>query len=150
MDVEIRVGTPSDIPDLLRLIQELADYEKAPNEVVVTEEILLEDGFGDNAIFEFFVAEHKSQILGIALYYTKYSTWKGRCLFLEDIIVTRSARQKGIGTLLMKAVIEQARVRKVKRLEWQVLNWNTPAIEFYKKINASIDDEWLNGRMVFT
>lgn len=145
----IRKGNIADVPSLLSLIKELAIYEKAPLEVTVTLEQLIEDGFGTNKIFDFFVAELNSQIVGIALYYTKYSTWKGRCIFLEDIIVSEVHRGKGIGKLLFDEVAKIAKEQKVERLEWQVLEWNTPAIEFYKKYNANLDPEWINGKLVY-
>lgn len=145
----VRSGEPGDVTDLLRLIQELATYEEAPDEVIVSEEQLLEDGFGANKIFDFFVAELEGAVVGIALYYTKYSTWKGRCLFLEDIVVALEHRRKGIGEQLLRQVINEAEKRKVKRLEWQVLDWNTPAIEFYKKHKTTFEPEWINCKIVF-
>ncbi len=149
MQTIIRKGTKEDIPGVLALIKELAEYEKAPNEVVITVEQLKEDGFGENPIYGLFVAELDEKIVGIALYYWKYSTWKGKCLFLEDIIVTESLRGQKIGAKLFEEVVKVAKQAKVKRLEWQVLNWNEPAINFYKKYNAHLDDEWLNGKLVF-
>lgn len=143
----IRKGTTGDIHELLRLIKELATYEKAPDEVIVTEEILLEDGFGPNKIFDFFVAEYQKKVIGIALYYTKYSTWKGKCIFLEDIIVTEEMRCKGIGLLLFNEVKKIAKKKNVPRLEWQVLEWNRPAINFYKKQNSYLDPEWVNCKL---
>lgn len=148
-EVNIRNGQPTDIPALLSLIKELALYEKAPNEVVVTEEILLNDGFGTDPIFKFFVAELNAQVVGIALYYIKYSTWKGRCVFLEDIVVKDSYRGMGIGNKLFNAVALEAKKLKVHRLEWQVLDWNEPAINFYKKWNANFDSEWINCKLTF-
>jgi len=145
----VRKGTKKDIPALLALITELAIYEKAPNEVVVTKEILLSDGFGKDKIFDFFVYETKNGILGIALYYTKYSTWKGKCIYLEDIVVSQQHRQKGVGSKLFDAVLEVAKNKKVKRMEWPVLDWNEPAIKFYKKYNAILDEEWINGKFEF-
>ncbi|MAZ36285.1 MAG: GNAT family N-acetyltransferase [Bacteroidetes bacterium] len=148
-NIQLRKGTPSDIPELLNLIKELAAYEKEPDAVIVTEEILLEDGFGENSIFDFIVAEKDEKVAGIALYYSKYSTWKGRCLYLEDIIVKESERMNGIGSLLLKELIAIADKAGVKRLEWQVLDWNEPAINFYKKHKAIIDGEWLNCKVEF-
>jgi len=148
-NIQLRKGTPSDIPELLNLIKELAAYEKEPDAVIVTEEILLEDGFGENSIFDFIVAEKVEKVDGIALYYSKYSTWKGRCLYLEDIIVKESERMNGIGSLLLKELIAIADKAGVKRLEWQVLDWNEPAINFYKKHKAIIDGEWLNCKVEF-
>ena len=100
-------------------------------------------------MYHFYVAEENGLITGIALYYFKYSTWKGKCIFLEDIIVTESQRGKGTGAKLFEQVIEAAKEMKVRRLEWQVLNWNEPAINFYKKYNANLDPEWINGKLVF-
>ena len=148
-NTHLRKGTPSDIPELLELIKELAAYEKEPEAVIVTEEILLEDGFGENSIFDFLVAEKDGKVAGIALYYTKYSTWKGRCLYLEDIIVKESERMNGIGSILLKELISISEKAGVKRLEWQVLDWNEPAINFYKKHKAIIDEEWLNCKVEF-
>lgn len=147
MDFSIRKGTKQDIPALLGLIKELALYEKAPGEVVVTEEQLEKDGFGEDAVFKFFVAEMQGKIVGISLYYIKYSTWKGRCIFLEDIIVNEAYRKFGIGKKLFDEVVKAAKVMKVKRLEWQVLEWNTPAIKFYEKLNSNFDKEWINCKL---
>ena len=146
-DIKIRVGVKRDLPDILKLIQELADYEKAPAEVEVTVAEMENWGFGTDKIFDFFVAEKNGIIVGLALYYYKYSTWKGKCLFLEDIIVTEKMRGTGIGKLLFDKIVEVAKEKKVRRLEWQVLEWNEPAIKFYKKYNATLDPEWLNGKL---
>lgn len=142
----VRKGTREDVPRVLELIKELATYEKAPNEVTITLYELLEDGFGTNPIYGLFVAELNNKVEGIALYYEKYSTWKGRCLFLEDIIVTEKLRGQGIGGKLFEAVIKVAKDRNAARMEWQVLDWNEPAINFYKKYDADLDGEWLNGK----
>ena len=147
MQIEIRQGTQSDLPDALALIQELATYEKAPHEVEVTITEMQNWGFGANKLFDFFVLEKNTKIIGIALYYYKYSTWKGKCLFLEDIIVTESERKNGYGKLLFYEVIKVAKLQNVRRMEWQVLDWNTPAIEFYKKYNSQFDAEWLNCKL---
>ena len=145
-DFTVRKGRKTDLPKVLELIKELALYEKAPNEVTLTLGELENDGFGKNPIYGLFVAESNSDIIGIAVYYEKYSTWKGRSLFLEDIIVTEESRGMGIGHQLFQAVIAVAKERNSARMEWQVLNWNEPAIRFYKKYNAELDDEWLNGK----
>ncbi|MFT4545680.1 MAG: GNAT superfamily N-acetyltransferase [Bacteroidia bacterium] len=142
----IRKGTVEDADSVLMLVRELAAYEKAPNEVTLTLEELKEDGFGRNSIYSLIVAELEGEIVGIALHYEKYSTWKGRSLFLEDIIVTESKRGLGIGHLLFQEVIEVAKEKDSARMEWQVLDWNEPAINFYKKYNAELDGEWLNGK----
>lgn len=149
MQTIIRKGIKEDAAGVLALIKELAEYEKAPNDVVITVEQLQDDGFGNNPIYGLFVAEQNNKIVGIALYYWKYSTWKGRCIFLEDIIVTEKLRGQKIGAQLFEEVIKVAKEAKVQRMEWQVLNWNAPAINFYKKYNANLDDEWLNGKLVF-
>ena len=147
MNIEIRKGTKKDIPFALNLVKELATYEKAPNEVEVTIEEMTEWGFGSDKQFDFFVATDNNVIVGLALYYYKYSTWKGKCLFLEDIIVTESQRGKGLGKLLFDKVVQVSKEQKVRRMEWQVLNWNTPAIEFYKKYDATLDGEWVNCKL---
>lgn len=145
--IHIRKGTESDIEQALSLIKELAIYEKAPDEVEVTPNEMRAWGFGSNKIFDFFVAEENDVIIGMALYYFKYSTWKGKCLFLEDIIVTETQRGKGIGKLLFDKIIEVSKSTNVRRMEWQVLDWNTPAINFYKKYAATLDGEWINGKL---
>lgn len=149
MSHQIRKGTPKDLPALLGLIKELATYEKAPQEVEVQLEQMREWGFGEEKIFDFFVLEKELKVIGIALYYYKYSTWKGRCLFLEDIIVTESERNKGYGKLLFDEVVKVAKQENVKRLEWQVLEWNEPAIHFYKKYDANFDGEWINCKLTY-
>ncbi|MFM1874441.1 MAG: hypothetical protein RL266_178 [Bacteroidota bacterium] len=145
--VNVRIGLREDVPAVLGLIQELAIYEKAPDEVTVSLDELMRDGFGPNPIYGLFVAEADHTIVGIALYYEKYSTWKGRCLYLEDIIVTEKMRGKGIGAQLFESVVAVAKERNSARMEWQVLEWNEPAIGFYRKYNATLDGEWLNGKL---
>ncbi|MBJ6117765.1 GNAT family N-acetyltransferase [Pontibacter sp. BT310] len=145
--IQIRKGTIEDLPQVLQLIQELAEYEKAPNEVTNTLEDMQRDGFGERPIFEFFVAEDQEAIVGIALYYTAYSTWKGRTIYLEDLVVTERLRRSGIGKKLFDVVAEEAKRLGAKRFRWQVLEWNEPAITFYKKIGADLDGEWMNCTM---
>jgi GNAT superfamily N-acetyltransferase len=147
MSINIRIGTQADIADALTLVKELATYEKAPNEVEVTTSEMTEWGFGEDKQFDFYVALLDDVIVGMALYYFKYSTWKGKCLFLEDIIVTESQRGKGLGKLLFDKVVQVAKNMKVRRMEWQVLDWNTPAIEFYKKYNSALNEEWVNCKL---
>ena len=147
MNIVIKKGIKSDLPEVLNLVKELAVYEKAPLEVTVTLEEMERDGFGADPVFGFFVAEAGGVIVGMALYYTKYSTWKGRCIFLEDIIVTEKYRKSGIGRKLFDAVVKVSKESNAKRMEWQVLEWNTPAIEFYKKVNSNFDKEWINCKL---
>jgi GNAT superfamily N-acetyltransferase len=149
MSAIIRIGVKSDLPRVLELIKELAVFENAPNEVEVSVDEMMNWGFGQDKIFDFFVLEKESVIEGIAVYYYKYSTWKGKCLFLEDIIVTESERKNGYGKLLFNEVVKVAKVKKVRRMEWQVLDWNTAAIEFYKKYQANLDGEWINCKLTF-
>lgn len=145
--ITIRKGRKEDVSVVFKLIKELALYEKAPEQVTLTLNELENDGFGEDPIYGLFVAESGNQIIGIALYYEKYSTWTGRCIFLEDIIVTESQRGKGIGHQLFEAVLGVAKERNSARMEWQVLDWNEPAINFYKKYDAALDGEWLNGKL---
>lgn len=148
MSIHIRPAVPADVPHIFRLICELAEYEKAPEEVVTTEAILLRDGFGEHPLFYCFVAEtNDGRIPGMALYYIKYSTWKGPCVFLEDIVVSQSERRSGIGKMLFDAIVKEAASRGALRMEWQVLDWNEPAIRFYEKYQPEILKEWLNYRM---
>ena len=147
--ITIRRAEKKDCKRLLELIQELADYEKAPHEVTVTLEHFEESGFGSNPVWWAFVAEDGNIVIGLALYYIRYSTWKGQCLFLEDFLVTEKARGKGIGKLLFDKVIEECKEKGFKRMVWQVLEWNEPAINFYKKYNATLDPEWMNGILDF-
>jgi GNAT superfamily N-acetyltransferase len=147
MEIKLREGKKEDIPAIFALINELALYEKAPEEVITTVEQMEEDGFGENAIYKFIVAELNSEIVGMALYYWKYSTWKGKGIYLDDIIVTEKHRRKGIGKLLMDEIIKIADREKANKLEWQVLDWNEPAISFYKKYNVEFDVEWVNCKL---
>ena len=144
MSVQIRRAVKQDCARLLELINELALYEKAPQEVTVTLEHFQESGFGKNPVWWAYVAQEDGIILGFALYYIRYSTWKGQRMYLEDILVTEKARGKGIGKLLMDQLIVEAKERKLNGIVWQVLEWNEPAINFYKKYNASFDTEWVN------
>jgi len=149
MNIVIRRAEKKDCKRLLELVNELAVYEKAPQEVTVTLAHFEESGFSENPVWWGFVAESNNIILGFALYYIRYSTWKGQCLYLEDFLVTENARGKGIGKLLFERVIEECKEKGFKRMVWQVLEWNEPAINFYKKYNARLDGEWINGILDF-
>ena len=145
---KLRRGVEADLPQVLGLIQELAVYEKAPEAVTNTLAAMERDGFGPAPIFSFFVLENDAaEIIGLALFYTAYSTWKGRMLYLEDLVVTEAARRGGFGRLLFDAVVAEARATGAVRMKWQVLDWNEPAIGFYKKLGANIESEWLNGNL---
>ncbi|PGH38987.1 MAG: GNAT family N-acetyltransferase [Candidatus Nephrothrix sp. EaCA] len=144
MSVQIRRAVKEDCPRLLELVQELAVYERAPQEVTVTLEHFVESGFGTHPVWRAFVAEENKIIQGFALYYIRYSTWKGQRMYLEDILVTEKARGKGMGQLLFDRLIEEAKEKKLKGIAWQVLEWNKPGINFYKKYNARFDGEWIN------
>ncbi len=150
MDSLIRIGTVKDLPQVLNLIKDLAAYENEPNEVEVTITEMQNWGFGKDKIYDFFVIEIDNIIIGLALYYFKYSTWKGKCLFLEDIIVKENVRNKGYGKKLFNAVVEVAKNTGVKRMEWQVLDWNKNAIEFYNKYQANLDSKWLNCKLNYS
>ena len=145
----IRKGTKQDLLSVLDLIHELALFEKAPEQVTNTVNDMEEDGFGKNPVFNFYVAELNNKIIGIAVYFIKYSTWKGKGLYLDDLFVTEKFRGKGIGKKLFDIVIEEAKKINAKQLHWQVLDWNTPAIDFYKKYGATIDAEWLDCKLHF-
>ncbi len=145
----IRVGQKEDLSAVLGLVRELAAFENAPDEIEVTVEEMCAWAFGKEKTFDFFVCEIEQKIVGIAVYYYKYSTWKGRCLFLEDIIVTESERGKGYGKKLFAEVVMVAKKEKVRRMEWQVLEWNKDAIEFYKKYGSKFDGEWINCKLTF-
>lgn len=150
MNVSTRKAVAGDCPRLLELITELAIFEKAPDAVTVSPEHFQNSGFGEHPVWWAFVAEENNIIIGFALFYIRYSTWKGQRLYLEDIIVTETARGRGIGTMLMDRVIAEAKEKKFSGMMWQVLDWNEPAIKFYKKYNAVIEDEWLNCSLNFS
>jgi GNAT superfamily N-acetyltransferase len=153
-NVVIRPGTRQDLPAVLALIKELAEYERAPHEVDNTVERMEADGFGPEKVFDFIVAEASraeadGDIVGIALYFWSYSTWKGKCMYLEDFVVSEKYRRTGLGKQLFEELIRIAQAKDARRLSWQVLEWNEPAINFYKKIGAELDPEWLNGRLTY-
>jgi len=145
MNINIRTAIKEDCPRLLELINELAVYEKAPEEVTVTLDEFIDAGFGQKPVWKAFVAEANGTIIGFALFYTRYSTWKGCRLYLEDFIVTEDYRGKGVGKVLFEKVIEEAKNNNYNGMTWQVLDWNEPAINFYNKYEARLEDEWLNA-----
>lgn len=149
MNIQLRKATIEDCEPMMELIHELAEFEKAPQEVTVSLEEFKESGFGSNHVWGAFVAEHNGKIIGLSLYYIRYSTWKGRRLYLEDLIVHEPYRGKGIGKLLLDRTIEYAKEKKYSGMMWQVLDWNQPAIEFYGKYNAKFDGEWINVNLNF-
>lgn len=143
----IRKANASDIPSMMKLIVELAIYERAPNEVTNTEQMMFKDGFGDNPLYHAFVADIEGEIIGFAITYYRYSTWKGRCLYLEDLIVTENYRNKGIGQKLFDYCLSFGKKNSCEKMIWQVLDWNQPAINFYNKNNAQLDNSWINGSL---
>jgi GNAT superfamily N-acetyltransferase len=143
-DIVIRPGIRRDVPQVLELVRELAEFERAPDEVTNTVTMMEEDGFGDHPVYGMFVAEQGEKIVGISLYYYRYSTWKGKRLYLEDIVVTLSERGKGIGKRLFDRTLEKALHEKCTGITWQVLDWNEPAISFYRKYGAKFDASWVN------
>ncbi|MEY4955708.1 MAG: Diamine N-acetyltransferase [Bacteroidota bacterium] len=142
--IELRRAKQEDIPSILELVNSLALFEKAPDEVTATAKDYMENGFGENPIFFSFLAYHGGQLAGFALWYFRFSTWKGKRLYLEDLYVKDEFRGKGIGQKLIEACIEEAKQTKCTGMMWQVLEWNTRAIDFYKKYNAQFDGEWIN------
>lgn len=140
--MNIRKGKPEDMKSVLELIQELAIFEKEPDAVLITEDDLVRDGFGENPLFHVFVAEVEKEIVGIALYYYRYSSWKGKTIHLEDLIVKDKMRGSGLGFALYSEIIKQGKKDNVRRIDWNVLDWNTPAVNFYENSGAKVLKEW--------
>ena len=140
--MKIRKAIKKDMTSVLELIKELAIFEKEPDAVVVTVNDLVRDGFSENPLFQCFVAEVNNEIIGMALYYYRYSTWKGKTIHLEDLIVKENKRGTGAGFALYKEIIKQGKAENVRRIEWNVLDWNTPAIDFYEKSGAKVLSDW--------
>jgi len=143
-EIAIRRAVKEDCPRLLELVHELALFEKAPEEVTVSLEHFTESGFGSKQVWWAFVAEVNGFVQGFALYYTRFSTWKGQRMYLEDLLVTAEMRGKGLGKMLFDRLIEEGKEKGYNGMVWQVLDWNEPAIAFYNKYNANIESEWLN------
>lgn len=144
MEISIRKAERGDCARMLELVNELAHYERAPHEVTISLQHFEESGFGPNPVYWAFVAEVNNEIVAFALYYIRFSTWKGQRMYLEDILVTEKWRGKKIGRLLFDRLIVEAKEKNFHGISWQVLEWNEPAINFYKKYNASFDNEWMN------
>ena len=148
MSTTIRKAVKEDCSCMMELIQELAIYEKAPDEVTVSFDHFVESGFGDNPVWWAFVAEADGKVQGFALYYIRYSTWNGQRMYLEDLLVTEELRGQGMGKLLFDKLIEEAKLKKYSGIAWQVLDWNEPAINFYKKLDGvNFDAGWINCSM---
>ncbi len=149
MGFEIRKASVTDVDSILELVNELAIFEKAPEQVTNTRELMIKEGFGANPAFECFLGILDGKVVGMSLYFFRYSTWKGRRLYLEDLIITQSQRGGGFGKKLFDITIEEAKKQNCSGMMWQVLDWNTPAIEFYKSYGARLDDEWINCHLDF-
>ena len=146
---KVRKATIEDCDTMMQLIHELAHFEKAPEQVTVSIEEFKEAGFGKQSVWEAFVAEQNGQVIGMSLYYIRYSTWKGKRLYLEDLIVNEPFRGTGVGRLLLDKTIAHAKEMKYSGMMWQVLDWNDAAINFYEKYDAEFDSGWLNVNLNF-
>lgn len=147
MNYTIRKAEKEDMPAVLELIKELAAFENEPDAVITTVEILEKEGYAENPLFQCFVAEVEGKIEGMALFYNRFSTWKGRTLHLEDLIVREEKRGLGLGNALYKEVIKFAEKQELKRVEWVVLDWNKHAIDFYERSGATILKDWYTVQM---
>jgi GNAT superfamily N-acetyltransferase len=149
MDIKIRPAVKEDCTRMMELIHELAVYERAPEQVVVSFEHFVSSGFGENPVWWALVAEVNGNVEGMALYYIRYSTWKGQRMYLEDLVVAENMRGHKIGSLLFDALIIEAKAKKFKGMNWQALDWNEPALNFYRKYNSDFDPEWVNCSIDF-
>ena len=150
MEIVVQKAVKEDCEDIMNLIRELAVYEKAPDEITVTMEHFIESGFGEKPVWDAFVAKENGIVKGFALYYIRYSTWKGQRMYLEDLLVTEDMRGKGIGKLLFDKLMEECKSKKYSGLVWQVLDWNELAINFYKKFEGvKFEEEWVNCSISF-
>ena len=147
--IKIRKALRGDVGRIFTLINALAIFEKEPEAVKVTEEELLQDGFGNDPSYRCIVAEYENEVIGFALYYIRYSTWNGKTVYLEDFLVDDKYRSKGVGKALFEEMITIAQSLNVRQMSWQVLDWNEGAIRFYKKYESDIEDGWLNARLLF-
>ncbi|MBE50203.1 MAG: GNAT family N-acetyltransferase [Flavobacteriales bacterium] len=145
--MKVRPGKKEDLQSVHDLICELADFEGSLNEVQITLSDLEKDGFGPIKFYDFLVAENKNKIIGLSFYWIRYSTWKGKFLFLEDFVIKQGYRGQGVGSKLFEATIKKCNELNLNGMTWQVLDWNTQAINFYKKYNSNISGEWLNGKL---
>lgn len=148
-NLKIREAEKKDVGRILFLIKELATFEKEEDAVKITEEELLEDGFGKSPTYKSIVAEYQGEVIGFALYFIRYSTWQGKTVYLEDFLIEDKYRSKGVGKLLFEEMIAISKRLKVRQMSWQVLDWNEGAIRFYEKYNAEFGEEWLNVRLLF-
>lgn len=148
MPISIRKATREDVPSIFSLVKELAEFEQAPDAVETSVERYLEDGFGENPIFECLVAEHAEDgVVGIALYYYGYSTWKGKMLYLDDLVIRENHRRKGIGRKLVDKLVAIGLEENARMMKWQVLDWNEPAIKMYASLGAHFDEEWIDVKV---
>lgn len=146
--MKIRPATRDDVGEIVTLIKELATYEREPASAIATEADLLRDGFGPTPAFHVLMAEDAGAVVGFALYFFSYSTWRGRrCLYLEDLFVREAVRGRGYGIALMRALAREAIAQECPRFVWQVLDWNQPSIDFYERLGAKVTREWLSVRI---
>ncbi len=146
-NLTIRKAEPHDVPSMYKLIKELAVYEKAPEAVITSEASMLRDGFGEDKVYEGLVAVIDNTVVGVAIYYIAYSTWNGRIIYLDDFVVSEAYRRSGIGKLLFDEVGKISKDLGVNQFRWHVLDWNRPAINFYKKYSAVFDDGWITCKL---